>query len=454
MKGSLLNLGHRRLRRRGGPAWPPSKGGNHMGLPLQILIVFIFLFSMRAEARIYIQIDQPSEKKFPVAVVNLVPVNRGGSKDWDRKIPDKIRNDLNLTGLFDIIPPEQYPASPGARSVNPATIEFPPWTLIGVQAVINGSYTNAKGGVQVDLHLYDPFLGQHLLGRTYFTNEKELSVAAHHFADEIMKELTGERGVFSTRIAYTQVSKRTKEIGVMDMDGGRAGTITRDKTINLSPAWSPNGGQIAFTTFGKGGGSPEIAVIGSGGGAAKRVTSNGTINVSPAWSPNGTLTVASALYGDTEIYLMSLSGNILGRLTNSFGIDVNPSWSPDGSQFVFASERAGRLHLFKGSAGGGAERLTFVGTQNDNPVWSPKGDKIAFQSLSGGWDIFIMNADGSMIQRLTSAGNCESPTWAPNGRFIAASCGGQVNLMREDGSNLTPVGPKGSVQPAWGPWSR
>jgi TolB protein len=134
---------------------------------------------------------------------------------------------------------------------------------------------------------------------------------------------------------------------------------------------------------------------------------------------------------------------------------VNPSWAPDGSAFVFASERAGKLHLFKADAGGGGvERLTFVGSQNDNPAWSPKGDKIAFQSLAGGWDIFVMNTDGSQIQRLTSMGNCESPTWAPNGRFIAASCGGRVVVMREDGSNVTPVGPGGSHQPSWGPWEK
>ena len=115
--------------------------------------------------------------------------------------------------------------------------------------------------------------------------------------------------------------------------------------------------------------------------------------------------------------------------------------------FRFRRKRNYSFHIFRGSG----DRLTFVGSQNDNPAWSPKGDKIAFQSLSGGWDIFIMNTDGSMIQRLTSKGNCESPTWAPNGRFIAASCGGRIHLMREDGTNLTAVGPGGSLQPSWGP---
>ncbi|MGH7197849.1 MAG: hypothetical protein ACREH5_03810, partial [Candidatus Omnitrophota bacterium] len=397
------------------------------------LLMFFFLFPQVSFARIYIQIDQPSEKKFPIAIVDLVSIDGGNSKTAKR-ITEILEKDLGLTGLFDLIPPDEYPNSPGTRSLNPANIQFPPWTLLGAQALVNGGYSKSKGGLNVELHLYDPFLGQHLLGRNYVTNEKEVAVVAHHFADEILKELTGEQGVFSTKITYVQSVKKGKEIGVMDMDGENSHLITRDKTIDLSPAWSPDGGQIAYTTLARGGGW-ELAKTGSSGGVSKRLTANGTINVSPAWTPNGMLTIASALGGgDTDIYLMNPQGEIVRKLSGSFGIDINPSWAPDGSAFVFSSERAGRLHIFKADASGGnVERLTFVGTQNDNPVWSPKGDKIAFQSLEGGWDIFVMNTDGSMIQRLTSTGNNESPTWAPNGRFIACSSGGQIMIMREDG---------------------
>jgi len=416
-----------------------------------LAIFFIFFMAARAEARIYIQIDQPSEKKFPLAVVDLVSEGKGEDKNWSRKVSEILRKDLALTGLFDLIPEDQFPNSEGSRATNPAKIQFQPWSLIGVQALVNGSYERGKDGIHVEMHLYDPFLGQHIVARSYNSKGNEYSVVAHNFADEIVKQLTGEPGVFSTKIAYVQLGKKTKEIGVMDMDGLNPHQITKDKTIDLSPAFSPDGGRIAYSTFSRND-STEIAVVGSGGGAPKRLTANGGVNVSPSWTPGGQLSVAHSDTGDMDIFLMNMSGEFTHKLAGSYGIDVNPAWSPDGSAFVFASERAGRLHLFKaGAGGGGVERLTFVGSQNDNPAWSPKGDKIVFQSLSGGWDLFIMNTDGSQIQRITSTGNCESPTWAPNGRFIAASCGGHVVLMREDGTNLTPVGPGGSLQPSWGP---
>jgi len=418
-----------------------------------LVVAAACLAAGQAEARIYIQVDQPSEKKFPIAVVNLVASDGEESRDWSNKVAETIRKNLGMTGLFDLIPQDQFPSSGGALATNPAGIQFPPWSLIGAQALVNGSYTKGKEGVKIELHLYDPFLGQHILGRNYTAKAGETSVVAHHFADEIMRELTGEQGVFSTKVAYVQSGKKVKEIGVMDMDGGSARSITKDKTINLSPAWSPDGGSIAYTTFSRNE-NMEVAMVGSGGGPPRRITMNGNVNLSPAWSPGGALTIASMSGGeDADLYILSMNGSLTKKLAPSYGIDVNPSWAPDGSAFVFASERAGKLHLFKADAGGGGvERLTFVGSQNDNPAWSPKGDKIAFQSLSGGWDLFVMNTDGSQIQRLTSTGNCESPTWAPNGRFLAASCGGKVVVMREDGSNVTPVGPGGSHQPSWGPW--
>ncbi len=419
------------------------------------LLFSCLLLSPSAHARIFIQIDQASDKKFPIAVADLIP--QGKSSAIGEDIPDIIRKNLGLTGMFELIPASQHPTDGPGISPNLSAIQFAPWTLIGAQALVIGTYSGGKSGVQVEMGLFDPVTATRLASKSYTTSVDELSIVANHFSDEIMRELTGERGVFSTEIAYIQAAKKGKEIGLMDMNGENAGTITKDKSINLSPAFSPDGKSIAYTSFSKTG-NAEIYVTGSHGGGSKKITSSGTVNVSPTWSPNGLLTVAQAQEGDTNLVLLNLAGNLVRKLTSSFGIDVNPSWSPDGSQLVFASERAGRLHLFKSDASGNhVERLTYVGVQNDNPAWSPKGDKIVFQSLEGNWDLFIMNTDGSMLQRLTSGqGNNESPTWAPNARFIAftSTRSGKtaVHLMREDGSNPTEVGPAGSLQPSWGPW--
>lgn len=423
---------------------------------LWLFFLISFLLPNRGDARFYILIDQPSEKPFPIAVTSLIPQGKS-IKEWNEKVSQTIQRDLELTGLFEIISPMHYPTSPEALSVNPATIQFSPWTLIGAQALITGSYTATDQGIKVSLNLYDPFLGQHLLGRNYQAKEKEMLVIAHHFADEVMHELTGERGVFSTQIAFVCAQGKKKEICAMDMDGNNIRQLTKQRSIGLSPAWSPDGKQVAYTLYQDG--NPEIFVINSAG-EAKPVTTNGSINLSPTFNPFGEITVASAMREDMEIFILNQRGKIVRQLTRSFGIDINPSWSPDGKQFVFASERSGKLHLFKARAdGSGIRRLTYVGYHNDNPAWSPRGDKIVFQGRDQGvWDLFIMNADGSLLQRLTAdSGNNESPSWSPNGRFITftSTRNGtpQLFIMREDGSNQRGVGPKrGATQPSWSPW--
>src|SRR5579885_2644183 len=285
------------------------------------LLSFVFLTARFAEARIYIQIDQPSEKKFPIAIVDLVPAEKGEDKKWSKNVTEIIRKDLAMTGLFDLIPGRSVSNSDGARSPNPSKIQFQPWSLIGAQALVMGTYERGKEGVHVEMHLYDPFLGQHVVARNYNSKSDEYSVVAHNFADEIMKQLTGEPGVFSTKIAYTQVGKKTKEIGVMDMDGLGAHEITKDRTIDLSPAFSPDGGRIAYTILSRNE-SWEINVVGSGGGVPKRITANGGVNVSPAWTPGGQLTVSHSDSGDTDIFYLSMSGELGRKIASSYGIDV------------------------------------------------------------------------------------------------------------------------------------
>ncbi|MBI2982286.1 MAG: Tol-Pal system beta propeller repeat protein TolB [Deltaproteobacteria bacterium] len=427
-----------------------------MSLPLMLLC----LTSRPSEARFYILVDEPSENKFPIAVTNLIPEEEKKSKVWSERLSQKIRNDLELAGLFELIDPSGYPTEPEAFSKNPATIQFRPWTTIGAQALVTGSYSVMnEGGARISLHLYDPFLGQQLVGRNYTAKESEVSVIAHHFSDEILLAMTGERGIFSTQIAFVCKMGKKKEICSMDMDGGNQRQLTHHRSIAISPSWSPSGKQIAYTSY-KAGENPELFLL-SAGGEPDQITMNGGINLSPVWNPKGQLTSAASLGSkDTDLYLLNPKGEILQQLTDSFGIDINPSWSPDGHSFVFASERAGRLHLFRAdSSGKQVRRLTFVGYHNDNPDWSPRGDKIVFQGRDEGvWDLFIMNADGSMIQRLTAnSGDNESPSWAPNGRYItfASTRNGpsQIFIMRDDGSNQIRIGPKmESRQPDWSPW--
>jgi len=405
-----------------------------------------------AEARIYIPIDLPSDQKFPIAIPKI---KGSGIGDDITKI---ITNDMTLSGYFRVIPPSAYEALAKKEGITLETIRFDYWTAIEALALVKGEVTKSGGNYIVTLRLFDTAGREMLVGKQYKAKKKHIRQVAHRFSDEIMEALTGIRGVFNTRIAYTvQSGKGNKDIYTMDMDGYNPQPITKNKSINISASWSPDGSQIVFTSYMKG--NPDLYTVSVGKKNFRRITGGVGSNITPSFSPDGSqIAFASSVSGITNLYTISPRGGKMRRLTTSRVIDVSPTWSPDGGVVVFASERAGGLHLYKTSAGGGGvSRLTFVGYQNDMPDYSPMGDKIVFTGRDmGTFDIFIMNSDGSNIQRLTiGTGANEHPSFSPDGRFVAFSStrGGApaIFIMRADGSNQTRISEGNGLLPSWGP---
>ncbi len=417
-----------------------------------LLMIAVTMISATSNARIYIPVDQPSDQLFPIAIPNL----KGGS--MGKKIAEIIRNDMKLSGYVNVIPRELFKDVAKRDGISSETIRFAFWSAIDAQAVVKGEVNREDGKLIITLRLFDPTLKKMLVGKQYAAEKKHLRKIAHKFSDEIMQVLTGIPGVFNTKIAYTMVTgKGRKEIYAMDMDGHDPFPITRNKSINLSPCWSPDGSQIAFTSYRSYFPDLYIAKIGKKG--LKKITGDKGANLTPSWSPDGkTIAFASTLSGAANLYTISPRGGKMRRISTSYNIDIAPSWSPDGKNIVFASERAGGLHLFRiNSSGGNMQRLTFVGYQNDMPNWSPMGDKIVFSGRDmGTFDIFIMNPDGSNIQRLTVASGANThPTFSPDGRFITFSStrtGTEaIYIMRADGTNQMRVSKKNGLLPAWGP---
>ncbi len=425
------------------------------------LILFIIAVAMGmgaariGHARIYIPIDQPADQKFPIAIADLH--REKGSRKAARVIPEIIRNDLKLSGYFLIIPPEGFKKSAEKEGIRENDIRFTFWRSINAQALVKGSVSKEGGRDVVTLKLFDPFIGRMLIGKKYKGTDDQWREMAHRFSDEIMEALTGIRGVFNTRIAYSLVTKKGKEIAVMDMDGFAPEQLTKNKSINISPTWSPDGTMLVFTSYIHG--NPDLYILRLGGKRIRRLTKGPGGKITPSWEPKGQrIAMASSASSIANIYTVSPSGRGLHRLTNGRAIDISPTWSPDARSIAFASERAGGLHIFRmDSSGRYIQRLTFVGEQNDMPNWSPMGDKIVFAGRVGGhFDIFTINANGGSIQRLTiNAGSNEHPTFSPDGRFVTFSStrtgSPAIYIMRRDGSNQTRVSKGNGILPSWSP---
>jgi TolB protein len=330
-------------------------------------------------------------------------------------------------------------------------------TPFDVQAVIEPKLSLRGGTVVVSAEVKD-FPAKRLIGRSEFKGAASSArTLVHRLADDIVYQLTGERGIAETRIAYVAGGRQEKNVCVMDADGFGPHPLTKGG-LALSPSWAPSGKEIAFSWMGAHGWS--LYQVPSLGGKAGLLRQGGGLNIAPAYSPDGTqVAFSSSFEGNAEIYVITSSGGVPRRLTKSRSIDNSPSWAPNGQQIAFTSDRGGSPQVYvMDTDGANVRRLVYGLSYTDSPDWSPKGDRIAFVSRSGGgFDIYVVDVNGQDPRQVVTGGSNLSPRWAPDGRHLVFSSdrGGKRGLyvVDADGTrtrSLNVTDPEAKT-PAWSP---
>jgi TolB protein len=327
------------------------------------------------------------------------------------------------------------------------------------QAVVSGTWTVRGNQIRLLGEVRDLPARAAIFSREYKGSLTERRKLVHQFADDIVLQFTGTLGVASTRIAFSIVADRTKELYVMDWDGADLQPLTRDRSIAMSPSWSPEGSLILFTSY-RGGTGPQIWVVPSAGGKAFLISGRSGINTTASYSPDGREIVCTLSHeGNPELYILDARGGSARRLTNNRVIDTSPTWSPTGREIAFTSDRSGGSQVYvMDREGGNIRRLTFEVENTDSPSWSPLGDRIAFVArTSSGFDIFVCRADGRDVRRVVSGGSNENPRWSPNGRHLvfASNRDGDYGLYISDIDDRPPrrlpTGGRPAASPAWSP---
>jgi len=373
-----------------------------------------------------------------------------------------LQADLDRSGLFRVLDPRSFLAPPD-EGVAEKSIDYSRWTSIGAQGLVKMVVQAQGDRLAAEFHLYDAPRAREILQKTYTLPRSQIRQLAHRFADDVVRLFTQDPGEFQTRIAYVRETATGKQIVVADSDGFAPQQLTA-ASINLLPAWLPDGRAIAFTTFRDGTGA-HIYSVDPATRALKPLVTKGDFATGAAFSPDGAhLVFTSSVEENTDIYVARPDGSGARRLTESRGIDVSASYSPDGRQIAFVSDRAGSPQIYVMNAdGSGVRRLTFQGNFNQEPAWSPKGDLIAFtgRDEKRSFDVYTVSPQTGKILRLTqNQGTNEKPSWAPNGQLLLFSSTRtgkrQLWTMTSDGSNPRQVTdePQGAFDPAWGPLPR
>lgn len=427
-------------------------------LAAAILLVLAAPTAARAQSEHVIDIFRPEKVVHPVA---LPVFDLAGSADpkLATAFADAIGKDLEFTGLFETIDRKAYLEKPGSVKTDGTGTKWEDWTVLKASLLVRGAYRMESGKLAAKVWVFNVADGAKLGEFSAAEAPDRAWVLAHRLADAVYEIATGEKGIFSSRLAFISTRTGHKEVGIAHFDGSREQAITKNRSINLAPSWSPDGRRISFTSYVRN--HPDLYFYDRGVDKFFRVSDRPGINIGGVWSPHGRVMAAtlSSSGGNPDIYLMGEDGRGAKRLTDHWASDVSPTWSPDAQRIAFVSDRGGAPNVYVMNVDGTqAKRVTFpsngAGKDNQAPVWSPRGDRIAFQSRIGGaWQVLTMNPDGSEVRQLTSQGNNEDPAWSPDGRLLGFVHDGKLWVMEADGSNAREIaGGKGQYSNiAWSP---
>ncbi len=434
----------------------------------KLLIVFlaICLSSVSsAWAMLSMELTQGVFGAVPIAIVPFAIQGQTPPQD----VAAIISNDLQNSGRFKVWTKNQLTQFPASVS----EVSFDYFKTVGVDNAVIGKIEQVDGYYTVKVELLDVAKGKNhaalpeivLFEQKFNANPAELRALAHHISDQIYQTITGVRGVFSTRLAYVVVRQAARGaphyfLEVSDQDGYNPRPLLNSSDPIMSPAWSPNGKQIAYVSFENKKSAIYIEEVASG--QRNRVSGFPGINGAPAWSPDGKkLAVVLSKSGSPNIYILDLASHHLTQLTNDYYINTEPTWSPLNNSIAFTSNRSGSPQIYQINLQTRAvTRLTYDGKYNARASFTADGNHLIMLNQDGGlYNVGFLDLDAGVFRILTHFNaDSESPSIAPNGTmalfgtlYQGKSVLGMVSVDGHIQIRLPAL--DGEVQdPAWSPF--
>jgi len=380
-----------------------------------------------------------------------------------------VARDLRLSNRFQVL--DSLPAAlAGGRPVDYAV-----WEQIGASYLLTGTIEIQQGSTWLVTEVHD-IIYRELKGQGRFPlpnpDTPDFRMAVHIASDAAVRWATGEPGIAATRILFSRGSEGgIRELWSVDSDGENLRRVTNHGDLAVSPAWSPDGKRVLFTSWKSG--LPRIYELNLETGRERQVPAprNGDY-ISPTYAPDGE-TIAFAITGSSGrsgLYTYNIARECcFTTLIEGRSDEISPSFSPDGRWIAFNSNRLGtgipQIYVIP-AVGGQAQILSPYSFEQPGyysaPAWSPIGDRVAFhgriQRIGQHQILVAERGRGNRVTLLTRTGNNEDPSWAPDGRHLVftynAGRGAGTSLMIVDGvtgQTRTLVTGMDVKYPAWSP---
>jgi TolB protein len=374
-----------------------------------VLGLLMLAHASMSSAALSIEIIGAGAHQIPISIVPF-----GGDEQLGQAINEVVAGDLQRSGLFRLVDPT------GKSPHETSEVNYPDWQVRGTEALAIGTVNvQANGRIEARFRLLDVLKHVELVGQAVSAGDGQVRAVGHRIADLIYEKLTGDQGVFSTRIVYVNRLAKTFSLIVADSDGYNEQIVLKQNEPIMSPSWSPDGSHLAYVSFETGHAAVFVQSLYTN--QRRAVADFRGSNSAPAWSPDGRqLAVVLTRDGSSQIYLMRPDGSELRRVSFSGGIDTEPNFSPDGQSLLFTSDRGGSPQVYRMPVeGGAAQRLTFAAGNSFSPRHSPDGKSFVFAHLSGGrFYISVQDFQTGQMETLTEGGWEKKPSFAPNGRLI------------------------------------
>jgi TolB protein len=426
-----------------------------------LILVFSSLNIAVGQEEIQVRIGSSGKGEVKLGVEPFRIKTESDEIEQYRKIAYSILlHDLGFSLRFDVVELDEQlrvKTNPDPKKIHEEFSKA--WLGSGVDVFVRGEISKVGQEYEINFSLEGPTSEKPILKKTYRARRSEFRKVIHMISDDIIFAMTGEHGINQTKIVF--ISKRTgnKEMFIADCDGFNEKKLTQNRSINLSPSWSPFGDEIIFTSFREG--NPDLYIYNMNNNSTRKYISYPGINSAAAWSPDGKrVAVTLSKDGNPELYVVEFFTGKIRRLTHNRGIDTSPAWSPTGKEIAFTSDRAGTPAIYvMGSDGSNVRRLTFLGNYNASPAWSPLGDRIAFVGRSideGNTDLYVIEITGENLMRISAIGDNIDPDWSPDGYHVAFASNRDgsydIYTITWDGAELKRITYSGqNYSPAWSP---
>ena len=330
-------------------------------------------------------------------------------------IAKHLKKDLSFSGQFNVVI-QSVACITSTKNIKRFATHYPLAVFI----------SSAEQGQAIEWRLYDTDQATMLHGKKYHKQGDLLRGWAHNMADAVWPVLTGQQGLFSTKIAYCKEvkhknnPKKLKHIYIADYDGSHEELLVATPTINVAPRWNKDvqNPLLFYSTCT----NANIRLMTTNMHKQQRMASNfDGLNMLPSFSKDGKKVVYCASRGDGYCQLYYYEKGIFKRLTHNNGNNVSPTLTDDGTKVYFCSDfQTGRPQIYYYDiANDHLERIT-DGGYCDSPSYSEQSNKLCYSKIiNGTMQLFLYDVTTHKHKQLTfSAGHKQECSWSPCGNYI------------------------------------